>query len=113
MLAAIFAPLISPQNPYDLAQLDVDGRPAAARVGSRPTAATFWLGTDDQGRDMLSAIFYGLRISLSVGVIEHGARARARARARPDRRVLRRQDRDADHAHRRHPALVSGDPDRA
>jgi peptide/nickel transport system permease protein len=67
-LTAIFAPLISPQNPYDLAQLDVmDGR---LPPGSQsPTGGTFWLGTDDQGRDMLSAIFYGLRISLSVGVI--------------------------------------------
>jgi peptide/nickel transport system permease protein len=68
MLIAIFAPLISPQNPYDLGQLDVmDSRlpPGSAS----PTGGTFWLGTDDQGRDMLSAIFYGLRISLSVGVI--------------------------------------------
>jgi peptide/nickel transport system permease protein len=68
MLIAIFAPLISPQNPYDLAQLDVmDSRlpPGSAS----PTGGTFWLGTDDQGRDMLSAIFYGLRISLSVGVV--------------------------------------------
>jgi peptide/nickel transport system permease protein len=68
MLAAIFAPLISPQNPYDLAQLDVmDSRlPPGSPT---PAGGTFWLGTDDQGRDMLSAIFYGLRISLSVGVI--------------------------------------------
>ena len=68
LLTAIFAPLISPQNPYDLAQLDVMvGRlpPGAQSTGG----ATFWLGTDDQGRDMLSAIFYGLRISLSVGVM--------------------------------------------
>lgn len=66
VLAAIFAPLISPQNPYDLAQLDVvDGRlePGA----QAPGGGTYWLGTDDQGRDMLSAIFYGLRISLMVG----------------------------------------------
>jgi peptide/nickel transport system permease protein len=68
VLAALFAPLISPQNPYDLAQLDVmdsrlpPGSPA-------PNGGTYWLGTDDQGRDMLSAIFYGLRISLAVGVI--------------------------------------------
>ena len=64
---ALFAPLVSPQNPYDLAQIDVlDGRlpPGAAAA----TGGTYWLGTDDQGRDMLSAIFYGLRISLSVGV---------------------------------------------
>ena len=67
VLVAIMAPLISPQNPYDLAQLDVlDGRlPPGATSAS---GATFWLGTDDQGRDMLSAIFYGLRISLAVGV---------------------------------------------
>ena len=64
--AAIFAPLISPQNPYDLAQLDV--MDSKLPPGSKsPTGGTFWLGTDDQGRDMLSAIFYGLRISLVVG----------------------------------------------
>jgi peptide/nickel transport system permease protein len=68
MLTAIFAPLISPQNPYDLAQLDVmDSRLPPGSPS--PSGGTFWLGTDDQGRDMLSAIFYGLRISLSVGVI--------------------------------------------
>jgi peptide/nickel transport system permease protein len=66
LLLAVFAPWISPQNPYDLAQLDVmDSR---LEPGSRaPSGGTFWLGTDDQGRDMLSAIFYGLRISLGVG----------------------------------------------
>jgi peptide/nickel transport system permease protein len=65
---AIFAPLISLQNPYDLAQLDVmDGR---LPPGSKAlTGGTYWLGTDDQGRDMLSAIFYGLRISLTVGIM--------------------------------------------
>ena len=66
VLAAIFAPVISPQNPYDLAQLDV--MDSKLPPGSKaPTGGTFWLGTDDQGRDMLSAIFYGLRISLMVG----------------------------------------------
>jgi len=64
--AAMFAPLISPQNPYDLAQLDV--MESKLPPGSKaPTGGMFWLGTDDQGRDMLSAIFYGLRISLMVG----------------------------------------------
>lgn len=66
VMAAMFAPLVSPQNPYDLAQLDVmSGRlpPGSAN----PAGGTFWMGTDDQGRDMLSAIFYGLRISLVVG----------------------------------------------
>ncbi|HTO47109.1 MAG TPA: ABC transporter permease [Burkholderiales bacterium] len=68
VLCALFAPLISPQNPYDLAQLDVlDSR---LEPGSRSGDGklVFWLGTDDQGRDMLSAIFYGLRISIGVGV---------------------------------------------
>jgi len=67
MLIAIFAPWISPQNPYDLLQLDImDSRAPPGSVGE--AGYTFWLGSDGQGRDMLSAIFYGLRISLAVGV---------------------------------------------
>ena len=67
LLAAIFAPLITPQNPYDLATLDLmDSRLAPGEVGS--TGMTHWLGTDDQGRDLYSAIIYGLRISLGVGL---------------------------------------------
>ena len=65
---ALFAPWISPQNPYDLAKLDLlDARlePGAKSIGS---SFTYLLGTDGQGRDMLSAIFYGLRVSLLVGV---------------------------------------------
>jgi peptide/nickel transport system permease protein len=66
LLLAVFAPLIAPQNPYDLAQLDVmDGRLPPGSPA--PGGGIYWLGTDDQGRDMLSAIFYGLRISLGVG----------------------------------------------
>jgi peptide/nickel transport system permease protein len=68
VLIALLAPLLSPQNPYDLAQLDVMDARLPPGSGS-PAGGTFWLGTDDQGRDMLSAIFYGLRISLMVGVI--------------------------------------------
>ena len=68
LAVAICAPLISPQNPYDLAQLDIMESKLAP--GAKSTAGwTFWLGTDDQGRDMLSAIFHGLRISLGVGVL--------------------------------------------
>lgn len=69
LLAAIFAPVISPQNPYDLAKLDVmDSRlePGKASVDG---SMTYLLGTDDQGRDMLSAILYGVRISVMVGVL--------------------------------------------
>ncbi len=64
--AAVLAPLISQQNPYDLAQLDImDGRLPPGSVGG--DGMRFLLGTDDQGRDMLSGILYGLRISLLVG----------------------------------------------
>jgi peptide/nickel transport system permease protein len=63
---AVFAPWITPQNPYDLAQLDImDGRLEPGSVSA--DGLKFWLGTDDQGRDMLSGIIYGLRISLGVG----------------------------------------------
>ncbi len=66
VLIAVFAPWIAPQNPYDLAQLDImDGRMEPGTVGG--AGFTYWLGTDDQGRDMLSGIMYGLRISLMVG----------------------------------------------
>lgn len=63
---AVLGPWIAPQNPYDLMQLDImDGQ---LPPGSEATTGmTYWLGTDEQGRDMLSAILYGLRISLLVG----------------------------------------------
>lgn len=65
-VAAICAPWIAPQNPHDLAQLDImEGR---LPPGTPSDAGyTHWLGTDDQGRDMLSGILFGLRISLGVG----------------------------------------------
>lgn len=66
LLAAIGAPLLSPQDPYDLAQLDIlDSKLEPGAIGM--SGMTFWLGTDGQGRDMVSAILYGLRISLGVG----------------------------------------------
>ncbi|WP_024512154.1 ABC transporter permease [Bradyrhizobium sp. ARR65] len=67
-LLAIFAPLISVQNPFDPAQLQlINSRipPLWTADGQTP----FLLGTDEQGRDVLSAILYGLRISLVVGVL--------------------------------------------
>ena len=65
--AALLAPWISPQNPYDLARLELlDSRlPPGARSAA---GKVFWLGSDDQGRDMLSAILYGLRTSVAVGL---------------------------------------------
>ncbi len=67
LFVALAAPLISPQNPYDLAQLDImDSRLEPGQKSA--SGMTFLLGSDDQGRDMLSAIFHGLRISLGVGI---------------------------------------------
>ncbi|MBQ2259746.1 MAG: ABC transporter permease [Loktanella sp.] len=66
--AALLAPWITPQDPYDLRSLSImDSRLAPGEVGF--SGISFWLGTDGQGRDMFSAILYGLRISLMVGVI--------------------------------------------
>lgn len=65
---AAFAPYISPSDPYDLATVTIlDSRlpPGTESFDGR----VFWLGTDGAGRDLLSAIFYGLRISLGVGVM--------------------------------------------
>jgi peptide/nickel transport system permease protein len=68
VLAAVFAPLLAAQNPYNLAELDIlDAKMPPGTVSAE--GRTFWLGTDEQGRDMLAAIFYGLRISLGVGVV--------------------------------------------
>jgi peptide/nickel transport system permease protein len=68
VLAATLAPLIAPQDVYDLAQLDImdSNLPPGAQAS---TGMTYWLGTDDQGRDMLSAILFGLRTSLAVGAV--------------------------------------------
>lgn len=68
VLIAIFAPLISPSDPYDLSKVSImDSRlpPMAENLAGN----IFILGTDGAGRDMLSAIFYGLRVSLGVGVM--------------------------------------------
>lgn len=65
-LIAITAPWIAPQNPYDLTQLSIMDGGLPPGETSFATGQTFWLGTDQQGRDMLSAIMYGLRISLVV-----------------------------------------------
>jgi peptide/nickel transport system permease protein len=68
ILVALLAPWISPQNPYDLMVLDImDGLlPPLSKLGNGTTA---WLGTDALGRDILSSIMYGLRISLFVAFV--------------------------------------------
>jgi peptide/nickel transport system permease protein len=68
IFCAAFAGWVSPHNPFDLAKLELmDARlpPAWYPEGSRK----YLLGTDDQGRDILSAVIYGARISLIVGVV--------------------------------------------
>ena len=68
LTAALLAPWIAPQNPYDLAVIDMfDSRLPPGSVNA--AGFTYWLGTDGQGRDMLSAMLYGLRLSLLVGVM--------------------------------------------
>jgi peptide/nickel transport system permease protein len=68
IFCAVFAGIVAPHNPFDLTTLELsDARlPPAWIEGGK---ATFFLGTDDQGRDILSALMYGARISLAVGII--------------------------------------------
>lgn len=66
--AALAAPLIVPQDPYDLGRLAlVDARRPPGSVSSQ--GFTFWLGSDAQGRDILSAILFGLRTSIQISVM--------------------------------------------
>jgi len=68
VLAALLAPRLAFQNPYDLAQIDIMS--SLLPPGTQSTEGyVHWLGTDDQGRDLLSAVFYGLRVSLMVALI--------------------------------------------
>jgi peptide/nickel transport system permease protein len=65
---ALAAPWIAPQNPYDLASVDLmdSKQPPGGKAGD---GFTMWLGSDGVGRDLLSGILYGLRISLAVGAL--------------------------------------------
>ena len=66
VFVAVSSPLVSPTNPHDLRQVNILDN--TLPPGSQNMAGmTFWLGTDAQGRDVLSAIFYGLRTSIFVG----------------------------------------------
>ena len=69
ILAALFAPLLVPQNPYDLAQLNILDARLPPGASSFDEKIYYLLGTDDQGRDIYSAIIYGMRISLGVGLV--------------------------------------------
>lgn len=68
LAASLFAPWIAPTNPYDPLSLDImnSSLPPVWQTDGDPQ---FLLGTDDQGRDMLSAILYGLRISIIISAL--------------------------------------------
>ncbi len=67
--AAVFAPLVAPYTPFDPASLNLmDGFTAPMQSGLG-SGNMYWLGTDDQGRDIFSAILYGMRLSLFIGVM--------------------------------------------
>jgi len=67
ILSAVFAPLIAPYDPFDPGSLNLMNGFTPPGEANMFTGETFWLGTDDQGRDVFSTILYGLRISLFVG----------------------------------------------
>lgn len=68
VLGAAFAPWIAPHNPFDLASLNLTDAFTPPAWDSERGTATYLLGTDDQGRDVLSAVMYGARVSLAVGL---------------------------------------------
>ncbi len=67
VLAAVFAPLIAPTNPFDPASLNLMNGFTPPSTPNAFTGDSFLMGTDDQGRDVYSTILYGMRISLFVG----------------------------------------------
>lgn len=69
VLGAICAPLIAPYDPFDPGTLNLMNGFSRPMEPNAFTQNVFWLGTDDQGRDVFSTILYGLRISLFVGAM--------------------------------------------
>lgn len=68
-IPAALAPWVAPQNPYDLAGLDIFESQLPPGSVSETTGITYWLGTDGQARDVLSAMLYGMRTSLFVALV--------------------------------------------
>lgn len=68
ILLALLADFVAPTNPFDPASLNLMNGFTPPLEPNAFTGETFFLGTDDQGRDLLSAIIYGLRVSLFVGL---------------------------------------------
>ena len=67
IFSAVFARWVAPYNPFDLATINLldASLPPMWEADSNPN---FWLGTDDQGRDIFSAILFGMQVSLAIGV---------------------------------------------
>ena len=70
---AIFAPWIAPQNPFDIATLDIMDSKMPPGSPTFDGSTTYWLGPDGQARDVFSAILYGMRTSLFVGLVSVSA----------------------------------------
>lgn len=68
IIGALFAPLLAPYTPFDPASLNLMNGFTPPATNNEFTGDYFLLGTDDQGRDLLSTILYGLRVSLFVGI---------------------------------------------
>ncbi|MEM1385528.1 MAG: ABC transporter permease [Pseudomonadota bacterium] len=68
VMGAVLAPWVAPYDPFDPATLNLMDGFTGPMTPNEFTGNTYWLGTDDQGRDVFSAILYGMRISLFVGV---------------------------------------------
>lgn len=67
VLGAVFAPLVAPHDPFDPGSLNLMNGFTPPMEPNAFTGEVFWLGTDDQGRDVFSTILFGMRISLFVG----------------------------------------------
>ena len=92
VLAAVAGPTLAPFDPTAAV--------APQLAEPMPPAAPFYLGTDDLGRDVLSRLLYGARISLLVGLVAMVVDDGDRHRRRPHRRLLRRRHRRRAHARR-------------
>ena len=112
VLSALLANFIAPTNPFDAASLNLMNGFTAPMEPNAFTGETFLLGTDDQGRDLFSAILFGLRVSLFVGLMAVGLAMVLGRAAWPDRRVRGRLAGHADHAIGGHPDDLSLHPHR-
>lgn len=72
-IPAIAAPWIAPQDPYDIGLLDILDSQMPPGSVAEMSGITYWLGTDSQARDVLSAVLYGMRTSLFVAFVSVGA----------------------------------------